>query len=247
MPISRCLASACALAALALTAAPASAGSESGNFLVRVQGTWVGTQDELNGLTSTALGDLKAAGWDTEVSNEYIPTLTLTYFLNKNLAVELFCCFTKHQIEVAAVTVPALSGEIADSWIFPPALTLQYHFDGMGTLKPYLGAGVQYMNFFDEKTGDNSLRSSSVEIDDAWGFTLQAGVDVSVGGGWYLNADIKKTWMDTDATWLNVNSTAGHTVFADVDLDPLIVSVGVGYRFNLDDIFGRREQASPLK
>jgi len=38
-------------------------------------------------------------------------------------------------------------GEIADTWIFPPVLTLQYRFDSFGPLKPYVGAGVQWIHF----------------------------------------------------------------------------------------------------
>ena len=34
-----------------------------------------------------------------------------------------------------------------------------------------------------------------VEVDDALGFTLQAGVDIEMGQGWYLNADFKKVWI----------------------------------------------------
>jgi outer membrane protein len=45
-----------------------------------------------------------------------------------------------------------------------------------------------------------------------------------------------------------VNPAAANlgTVEGKVDLDPLIISAGLGYRFNLDDIFGRRS-AAPLK
>ncbi len=32
------------------------------------------------------------------------------------------------------------------------------------------------------------VEGPSVDIDDVVGLTLQAGVDVSLGGGWYLNA-----------------------------------------------------------
>ena len=110
-------------------------------------------------------------------------------------------------------------------------MTLQYHFDDMGGFKPYVGAGVQYIAFFNE--GSNI--GGSLDIDNAFGFALQAGVDVSLGDGWYLNADVKKIWLDTELTW--TDSVAG-TVRADVDIDPWIISAGVGYRFNLADLLG---------
>ncbi|MHA1517752.1 MAG: OmpW/AlkL family protein, partial [Alphaproteobacteria bacterium] len=174
-------------------------------------------------------------GANADVSDEVVPATTLTYFFTDNIAVELFCCFAKHEVD-ATGTIAGL-GEIADTWIFPPALTAQYHFNTEGTFKPYVGAGLQYIAFFDEGVGQNRLGATSVDIDDSVGFTLQAGIDISVGDGWYLNADVKKTWLNTDVKW---NGTG---VRADLDLDPLIVSAGFGYRFNLGDLFGHGEQA----
>lgn len=222
-------------------AAPASAGSESGNFMVRVLGTVVAPDAE----ATVSAGGAVIPGADADVSTEVIPALTLSYFLTKNVAVELFCCFAKHEAEGKG-SINALN-EIADTWIFPPALTLQYHFDGFGSLKPYLGVGFQYINFFNTGDGDNVLGATSVDIDDAVGFTLQAGVDMSLGGGWYLNADVKKTWLDTEVTWHNAAAAGGADVRADLDLDPWIFSAGLGYRFNLEDIFGRRAEAVPMK
>lgn len=241
------------LAALALgmgLGQAASAGDYNGNFMVRLQGTEVITQDKLKSLTSVSgapVSDLKAAGFDAEVSDRFLPTATLTYFLNKNLALELFCCFSKHSVDLKAPAgFSSLSGKVADSWIFPPALTLQYHFDGLGALKPYVGAGAQWIHFFKESTADNTLKSSSVSFSDAFGVTLQAGLDYQLGGGWYLNADIKKSWLSTKATWHNSAITGGDIVAKD-NIDPLIISAGVGYRFNLEDIFGRRSAPAPLK
>lgn len=236
--------------AIGLFAGAAQAGDYNGNFMVRVLGAGVITQDSLTSLNSVSgapVGDLKAAGFDADVSNEFIPAATLTYFLTKNLSVELFCCFAKHQIDLKAPAAFAgLSGTVAETWIFPPVLTLQYHFDGLGPFKPYVGAGVQYIHFFSEKTGTNTLQATSVDIDGAFGATLQAGFDLAIGNGWYLNADVKKTWLDTTATWRNSAVTGGDIV-AKVDLDPLIVSAGLGYRFNLEDIFGRRGGYEALK
>jgi len=206
---------------IAGAAVPAQAGDYSGDMLVRVQGTYLNFNDE-----SSPSG--------LELDDQFIPTLTLTYFLNKNLAVELFCCFANLDADLAG------AGNVAEFWVFPPALTLQYHFDSMGAFKPYVGAGVQYILPFDED-GVGLLANERVEVDDALGFTLQAGVDVEIGQGWYLNADVKKTWIE------HTVSINGADAF-DVDIDPWIFSVGLGYRFNLSDVFGSRQaEAVPMK
>jgi outer membrane protein len=226
--------SALVLVAGAATALPASAGDNNGDFMVRVLATGV--------LPDTSAGAISVNGAPTfpadsyEVSDELIPALTLSYFFNKNLALELFCCFAKHDIDGQG----ALAGvNVGDTWIFPPALTLQYHFDPVAGFKPYVGVGAQYIAFFD--TNSNDL-GGTMDIDDALGFTLQAGVDVELGHGWYLNADVKKTWLETSWTIDN-----GAAITGSFDLDPWIVSAGLGYRFNLADIFGSRAEPAPLK
>lgn len=222
-------------------AAPALAGSDDGNFMVRALGTVVDPDAE----ATVSAGGVVIPGADADVSTEVIPALTLTYFLNKNFAVELFCCFAQHEIDGKGAI--AALGEIADTWIFPPALTLQYHFTSMGSFKPYVGAGVQYIDFFDTGTGANLIGATKVDIDAAWGFTLQAGVDVSLGNGWSLNADVKKTWLDTTVTWHNAAVAGGVNVVGDADVDPWIFSAGLGYRFNLGSIFGHGAEAAPIK
>ncbi len=210
---------------------PALAGSESGDVMVRVLATVVNPDSD----ATVRAGGATIPGADAEVSTEVIPALTLSYFFNQNIALELFCCFAKHQIDGKG-TIANLN-EIADTWIFPPALTLQYHFTNMGRFKPYAGVGLQYINFFDTGTGENVLGAQKVSIDDAVGFTLQAGLDISLGNGWYLNADVKKTWLDTTVTWHNNRALGGLDVTGDADVDPWIFSGGLGYRFNL---FGPR-------
>jgi outer membrane protein len=216
-------------------AAPAKAGSETGNFMVRLLAAGVLPDDTVDVTAGALFAD------SADVSDAWVPATTLTYFLNPNLSLELLCCVAQH--EARATGALAGLGEVGEMWIFPPTVTLQYHFTGLGSLKPYIGAGVTYIVFFDEQAR-GGLAAYNLEVDDAWGFTLQAGLDVSLGGGWYLNADVKKVFLDTDATW---TPTAGAPITADIELDPWIVSFGVGYRFNLGDLFGRAAPPSPLK
>lgn len=231
------VAGAVALMAVA-AAAPAQAGSENGNFMVRALASGV-LPDEKVDVTVTGIGTLRDSA---EVSTAWIPSATLTYFFSPNVSAELFCCVAQHNVKGKGAA--AAFGEVGEMWIFPPTVTLQYHFTGLGALKPYVGAGVTYINFFDEQAR-GALSGTKLDVDSAFGFALQAGLDVSLGQGWYANADVKKIFLETDAKW---TTTAGATAAtAKIDLDPWVVSFGVGYRFNLGDVFGSRSSVTSLK
>ncbi len=63
-------------------------------------------------------------------------------------------------------------GDIADVKHLPPTLMVQYYFgEANSEIRPYVGAGINYTFFFDEKfngTGkDAQLRDLS--LDDSWG------------------------------------------------------------------------------
>lgn len=57
-----------ASAATAVFVAPASAGSNDGNFMVRLQGTYLVTDEKVKSMNSNGT-DLRAAGFDGEVSD----------------------------------------------------------------------------------------------------------------------------------------------------------------------------------
>jgi outer membrane protein len=48
---------------------------------------------------------------------------------------------------------------------------------------------------------------------------------VALQGNWSLNADVKKVWFETDA---KIN---GGALKSKVKLDPVVASVGFGYKF----------------
>jgi outer membrane protein len=106
----------------------------------------------------------------------------------------------------------------------PPTLTLQYHLDPDGTsIRPYVGAGINYTTFF----GIDETAGLDIHLDDSFGLALQAGFDIPFGGGWSANVDVKKIFISTDATV----DGAGPTIYANIDIDPVIFGVGVGYRY----------------
>ena len=109
-------------------------------------------------------------------------------------------------------------------YALPPSLLLQWHFLPEGTIRPYVGAGINYTHISRVKLSVPGvlplyLDSSSV------GPALQAGFDFKLDGPWSLNFDIKKTWIESD-----IRTGAGVRV-SKVKIDPMLIGIGVGYRF----------------
>lgn len=214
-----------ALAALAaLAAAPAGAGemfagSYDGDWLVRVRGIGV--------IPNESLSADGIPGSDANITTSVVPELDITYFFTPNIAAELILGTTPHDVSGRG----ALAGaDIGSVWLLPPTLTLQYHVTQLGEwtgseslakVKPYFGAGVNYTIFYNEDAG----QFNSIDYDNAFGAALQAGVDVELGDGFYLNADVKYIFLKTD--W-SINDGA---ITGSVDINPLIVGLGLGYRF----------------
>jgi outer membrane protein len=157
------------------------------------------------------------------IDSSVVPELDFTYFFNRNLAVEIIAGVTPHDID-GKLAIDDY-GKIGDVWLLPPTVTLQYHFELAPGIKPYVGAGLNYTVFFNEDSGPNY---SNLKLDNTWGWGLQAGVDFHLQGNWFLNVDVKRLWINTDAT---VTLLDHHAVTTNVDIDPWIVGVGLGYRF----------------
>lgn len=154
------------------------------------------------------------------VDNSVVPELDFSYFFTSNISAELIAAITPHKVHAVGSAAGA-NVNLGKSWLLPPTLTLQYHFNQLSWAKPYVGAGLNYTHFFNEKPG----ALTSVDYSDSWGGALQAGVDVPISGNWYFNADVKKVFISTTAKF------NGGSVRGDVDIDPWLIGVGIGYKF----------------
>lgn len=192
--------SAVTLATAFLMAGDAMAQAQEGPWMVRLRATHIDSANTDN----TGLG--------LTVSNKTIPEVDISYFVNKNLAVELVLTVPqKHKVALGGTKIGTLR-EI------PPTLLVQYHFDAPG-FRPYVGAGVNYTHFGSIKlpVGVDVQRNS-------FGAALQVGVDFPLSGNLYLNLDLKKVYMQTDVKVGGANLGA-------FKIDPVLASVGLGWRF----------------
>ncbi len=147
------------------------------------------------------------------------PELDLTYFFTDHIAAEIIAATSKHDVQAKGTALGNV--DLGHVWALPPTLTAQYHFNPFGQFRPYVGAGLGYIVWYNDDSG----AAADIDYENGISYALQAGMDIGIDEHWAFNVDVKKLFHNVDAT---VNSGA---VTADVDLDPWVFGVGVGYRF----------------
>jgi outer membrane protein len=167
-------------------------------------------------------------GAHTAVSNSYTPELDFTYMVTKHIGTELILATTKHHVSGRGSLQSF--GRLANTWVLPPTLTVQYHFLPDAHVRPYVGAGVNYTIFYNEKATsalNSAIGKTDVGLKDSVGYALQGGIDIDVTKRVFVNFDIKYIDIDTKA-----KLTTGTLVNRErVHIDPIVAGVGIGMRF----------------
>ncbi len=193
-----------AIASLALLASGAAIAQDftAGSLLVRARAVYLDSANK------------DSTGLDLSINNKTLPEVDLTYFFSPNLAAELVLTVPQKQRVYAGAT------QIGSLKHLPPTLTLQYHFNQVSGIKPYVGAGVNYTRFssVDLLGGGADLKRNS------YGLAFQAGVDFPLSKNLYLNVDVKKVYIKTDVI------ASGNNI-GTFKVDPVLLGVGLGWRF----------------
>ncbi|MET0218462.1 MAG: OmpW family outer membrane protein [Burkholderiales bacterium] len=164
------------------------------------------------------------------VQNRWAPEIDISYFFTKSIALELIATYPQSQ--PVSLNAPGVYvGGIGNVKHLPPTLLVQYHFNWEGNpFKPYVGAGINF-TWFTESNLAVPLFPGSLPLSvssTSWGPALQIGADYKLTEHWYLNADFKYIWIDTQVT---SNNPGPKLVNSKLNIDPMVYGVGIGYRF----------------
>ncbi len=163
--------------------------------------------------------------------------ITGVYMFSERIGIELLAAtpFT-HKIEISRLGIKA-----GDTKQLPPTLMAQYYFgNAQSRFRPYLGLGINTTIFFEEDI-DQELNlaldgivgvppgtvNADLELKQSWGISAEAGFDYMINDHWLVNGALWFTDIDTEAKI----KTAVGTVKFDVDVDPVVYMLSVGYRF----------------
>ncbi|WP_280190200.1 OmpW/AlkL family protein [Delftia sp. PS-11] len=198
-----------AVAALcALSSGAAFAQQAEGPWMVRVRAVNLDSANK----DSTGLG--------LSINNKWMPEVDVSYFFTPNFAAELVLTYPqKHDLRANGL------GQIGTLKHLPPTLLAQYHFTNFGAFKPYVGAGINYTRFSSVNFNPAVQAALNPSIKkNSFGGALQVGFDYALDKNWSLNFDVKKVFIETDV------SAAG-TKVGTFKVNPVLVGVGLGYRF----------------
>ena len=227
--------------ALAVALAAALAGGslmaqayEKGDFVLRLGAVNVDPDSDSSNI------DLRAYEPDlpilhAEVDDDTQFGIIPMYMVTDHVGIELLAATPfEHDITLQGKGVNVNAGSTKH---LPPTITAQwYPRGGKEGWQPFLGVGVNYTVFFDEKTDkqlDETLNAIlgatkvDLDLDDSFGLSAQAGVDIPFYKDWALSLAVWYIQIDSNA---KVSTDVGNVNFK-TDIDPFVYHIGIAHRF----------------
>ena len=176
------------------------------------------------------IGADKIQGSSVNVRRDTEFGLSATYMIMRHFGLEVLAAtpFT-HEVRVKGVD-PGIDGKLGEVSHLPPTVSAQFFFlDPKSRFQPYVGLGLTYTSFYNEKLTRNQKNNgfSKFKAEDSLGISPQLGMDFKIGDNLILNTSVWRLGMSSKvkAKYL------GQDVKVDVDVDPWVYFLGVGYKF----------------
>ncbi|MGE8335849.1 OmpW/AlkL family protein [Pseudomonas laurylsulfatiphila] len=223
------------LVALAL-AAPLAHAHEAGDIILRAGAITVNPKADSSSvkvdqgpLAGTDLGGKATMDSDTQLG------LNFAYMLTNNWGIELLAATPfEHDVKLKGTALPAANGKLGSLKHLPPTLSVVYYpLDSKSAFQPYVGAGINYTWIYDESLSSEAKSAgfSNFKAKNSWGLAWQVGADYMLTEHVMLNAQVRYIDIDTRATVENNSIAPGTRAKVNVDVDPFVYMVGLGYKF----------------
>jgi len=200
---------------------------EKGDTIIRLGAAMVSPQDSSSVLYANGI---PLPGTSVTVDDNTQLGIALTHMISNHFGIELLAAtpFT-HTATAKGLGAPL---DVADVKHLPPTLSLHYYpLNPNSKFQFYVGAGLNYTTFFSEELTSEfeaAIGSGDIELDGSLGLAVQIGADYQLTDLISLSASIWQVDIETTAT---IDLDSGNTIKADIDIDPMVYMVGLGFRF----------------
>lgn len=210
-------------------------GYQAGDIMTHISLIGVIPENMDSHVSAPGLGVGNMSGTRLGITSGVSPELDASYFLTKNLSIQLIAATSRHTITVGGGELSKIthggSYTLGSAWVVPPTLTAQWHLPQIGVVRPYVGVGLTVAFFYgvspsaDLNSALGLPGTSKLGLRTAIGPSFEAGFDVQVTGNWTVNVDVKQMILPT------VGRVDHGAVHAMTGLNPTVVGFGVGYKF----------------
>lgn len=222
---------AASLLALAISA-PLAQAHQAGDIIVRAGAVTVDPHENSDDIWVGALGT-KVGGSKATLDSDTQLGLNFAYMVTDHVGIELLAATPfNHNVGVKGMpgAFAGLNGKLGELKHLPPTLSVVYYpLDAKSSFQPYVGAGINYTWFFDTKLSSSAEDKgfSGLDMQDSWGLAAQVGMDYMLTDNIMINAQLRYIDIETTGT----TNYGGDKVKVDVDVDPWVYMVGLGYKF----------------
>lgn len=174
-------------------------------------------------------GDGNSTSGDASFDVGFMAGAGLGYFFTDSIAVELAWDYRSNDLDSADLDNGSEfdGGDIASNIIF---LNGYYRFQEVGStsLRPYVGAGLGWVEEIDIDADVAGGRSTSYSADNELAYQIMAGIGYPLSENWTLSGELRYTRVN-DVTFDEEGS--GNGEIDNVDYDPISLLVGITYNF----------------
>ena len=223
------------LLTLALSA-PFAQAHQAGDFIIRAGAATTAPNEDSGQLK---LDGTKVSGTKATLDSDTQLGLAFAYMLTDHVGIELLAATPfQHTVGVKGVSsatgIDGLDGKLADVKQLPPTLSLQYYpLAPTSRFQPYAGVGLNYTAFYDEDLSSQRKQQgfSNLKIQDSVGIAGQLGFDYMLTDNMLVNASVWYVDIDTKASVDGPTALGTGRTKVDLEVDPWVYMVGVGYKF----------------
>lgn len=165
------------------------------------------------GYVSPKDGNGTVAGAEVDIDSNARPIITFEYFFRDNVGVEVLGALPfKHDINLGGT-------KIGTTKHLPPTVSINWHIPTGGPLTPFVGVGLNYTTFFEDRSPLGDL-----EIDDSFGLAATLGLDYAISEKGAVRFDLRYIDIDSDVKLDGVK-------VGEVEVDPLVASISYVWKF----------------
>ena len=188
-----------------------SASAMAGQWQVKVGGSVLApTQDT----------DILNGAVNVEADHEYAFTPSVEYFFNDNISAELLLATPiSHDVLVNGENGAKIKH-------LPPTLTAKYHFKNSTRFTPYIGVGGTAFVAWDEE-------GVVKDVKEDFGFAGQIGFNFQPADAknWGVFFDARYAQLSPEVTLTDDTAAALRIKKFDLDIDPMVYTIGYSYKF----------------